>query len=926
MNKERQAIRIIPTLVEVGENQVLLNKVPYPAHIICAGNYYLAETKYFFVVGNLKNNYLFKILDKEYKVMPQTVFVAHYSGDSIFDVDQISIGDFLAKTLRTRPSNQTINLLAKAWGELKSRELNPLPGMNFKTNDNGQIVTNFKERQIAARFQLFRPSEMPYAVFVTAGYDLQLGVNRLMNMPPMRRKDLFIEALTIAQDKNDLSVVPSGIGTSLGDIFSKINLLPKEGTDYSNDDPEYRLVARVWKSQKLLGLGEGSMRVRSNLQNMLPKSSLVRTITVRTDKETFKAYIKVRAHAGVIGPVRSFKVKNHLGEKISLYETGQEINDAMDKWFSIKRIDLIYNAAERGYYIKFYIEYNYHAVRTGDQLLSYQNEFLKGVAVIDENIPANIDIECSWDNIKGYDYKLLEEKDDYVLIEINPLSLFITERGTSNARHLGRYDFNGHDAFEMMTYNELFPELTKEIAKDSDKRLSYFPDALNTFYRFKVTVNEEMSPVRFLIEAENFLKGNDNIFEDDYDGGYVIVEKRKFPLPSTELIMSMANEYDSGISHNIIVRRYFKILSAFIANGQVLEQPAGPRDYRPSLSVYKIITGNELYKLYKSPKLLAFSSIKRIINHMADVMHNIVAVDDNDPIVKFGPKYGIASVYPSVHPTQVKQKIVKIMKFSAFRKAFKEITGKSLPITSLDDTVLMNPHLVNQIFLKDNDGDALALRVPTNQKLMEKIYKKVTKGFWKSISTMRLVRDNKELWEDQEKKVSAGNVTITPTLASSIQDTGISGKLMIGMITRQARRFQYGLIQLLKRHPKNVVVINTAIIQIAKGMQDVIDGLKHERAVKEASQLYVFMRDFINSDWRNSKERKRAYARFFNSPITRELRPFLPELHAILQASMPAIRWLYGDTMDTEDELINMFVKFYKEFPNISLAYTKKIK
>ncbi len=938
---DRQAIRIIPTMVEIQENVVLLNKVPYRSKNVIVGDYFVAETKYFFVLGNIRNNRLFKVLDKEYKRLPKAVYVGTFDGDgNLLSVNKETIRDFIVKVLSTRPNNKTINLLAKAWGELKSRELNPLPGMKFDVNKDGHLVTGFKERQISARFQLFRPTEMPYIVATTAGYDLPLGVNQLMNMPPMQRKDRLIALMGAIQAQYKEIIVPSGIGTTLGDVFSKLNVLPEKQPDYTNNDPEFKLVAKVWKTQELLGLGKGAIKVRRDLQAMLPNSSLLRTVTIRVSKETFKRYIEVRDNICKIGPIQSFMIKDHRGEKVSLYETGQTVNDAMDKYFSIPRIDLIYNATERGYYVKFYVKYSYHELRTGDKLLSYEDPFLKAVAVIDDRLPEGIDIECTWDNIKGYGYKILrpaapaakaahvstaqEESQDYVLIEINPLSLYVVERGTSNAKRLNRYDFNGHDAFEMMVFNELFPELIKEIAKDSDPRLSYLPDAINVFYRFNVIKDVEIDVVRFIIEAENFLKGNNSLF-DDFEGGWVKIDNKKFPLPGTNLIMSLANEYDSGISHSIIVRRYLRMLIVFASHNKIIWKKESPNDFRPDINTYKIITGAELYKIYKSPKLLAFSSIKRIINHMDKVLTNVVAVADNDPIVKTGPKYGIASVYPSVHPVQVRQKIVKIVKFSEFKRLFKDSTGKDLLISKLDDAVLMNPDLVNQIFLKDNDGDALALRVPTNQDLIHKIWNKVQKKFNNDIETIKLINHNTELWDGVPMKKSAGKIIITPEIAHKAMDQGISGKLMIGMITRQARRMQYGLIQLLKNHPEEQIIIRTAIIQIAKAMQDVIDGLKHEKAVKEASQMYVFMRDFINANWQNEKQRKRAYARFFNSPITTELRPLLPQLKHIIDSTLTSVKWLFGDSMELDDELLTMYKQFNKIFPRISSAYLRSV-
>jgi|GEM_PF-5894331 len=924
---DRQAIRIIPTMVEIQENVVLLNKVPYRSENIIIGDYFVAETKYFFVLGNIRNNRLFKVLDKEYKRLPKAVYVGTFDGDgNLLNVNKENIRDFIIKALSTRPNNKTINLLAKAWGELKSRELNPLPGMRFSVNDDGCLVTGFDEQKMTARFQLFRPTEMPYIVATTAGYDLPLGVNQLMNMPPMQRKDRLMVLMGAIQAHHKEIIVPSGIGTTLGDVFSKLNIMPEEQPDYTNSDSEFKLIAKVWKSQKLLGLGKGAIKVRRDLQAMLPNSSLTRTITIRVSKDTFKRYIEVRDNICKMGPIQSFVVKDHRGEKVSLYETGQTPNDSMDKYFRISRIDLVYNATERGYYVKFYLKYSYHELRTGDKLLSYEQPFLKAVAVIDDRLPEGIDIECTWDNIKGAlsDNISIPSDQNYVLTEINPLSLYVVERGTSNAKRLNRYDFNGHDAFEMMVFNELFPELVKEIAQDSDKRLSFLPEVFNVFYRFNVVKDNEIDIIRFIIEAENFLKGNDSLF-NDFEGGWVEVGNKKFPLPGTDLIMSLANEYDSGISHSIIVRRYLRMLVVFASHNKVIYEKESPRDFRPDLKTYKIITGAELYNLYKSPKLLAFSSIKRIINHMEKVLTNVVAVGDNDPIVKTGPKYGIASVYPSVHPVQVRQKIVKIVKFSEFKRLFKDSTGKDLLISKLDDAVLMNPDLVNQIFLKDNDGDALALRIPTNQDLMHKIWNKVQKKFSSDIETMKLVNHNTEIWEDLEPKRSTGEITITPEIAIKAMDKGISGKLMIGMITRQARRMQYGLIQLLKLYPEQQIIIRTAIIQIAKAMQDVIDGLKHEKAVKEASQMYVFMRDFINCDWKDEKQRKKVYARFFNSPIITELRPMLPHLKHVIDTTLTSVKWLFGDAMDSDDELLSMYKQFNRIFPRISSAYLRSV-
>jgi len=921
---------IIPSRVSVRDGVLFLNDQPLPEAKIHAidKNISLAVTsQQAFVLG--RNADTFKMLDLRYKMRPDYIYV--------FDKELKYLGKdkpaaFVIKAMKENSDLQAMDALGKLWAEFRSSDLNPRDGLNIPLN-NDKIAVKFKERQITARLQLFRNDKLPFIGIVIGGYDLK-EVKRVNSENPKDRQALAMMALEKVLDIDaDLMVVPSSPGTALGNMINKFNTYNPAAHTTVEPEP-FTIKAKVWHSQKLLGLGMGSIKTRSDFQLYLSKSKLKRTVTVEVTESMCQRLI--RKENKLIGKLgKRIRIYDVEGNMVDIIQRAQTINKAIDPAYSIDKMEFVHNTGERKHFVKFTINFNYHSVRTGDKILSYGGELFKGVIVVDNNIDPTVQVECTWDCIKGSEYKMVAQQTvtkggkkylgDYSIIEIDANKVQIVERGTSNARRNFSVENKSTDAYELMILHERYPEIAKSIAAESSDKYKTFAEAVNVFINRKITVNREISSGEYSRAVVSFMNNRPSLFDEDFKGGYVKVKDHVFPLPSTKLIEAMANVYDTHIVHHLVVKKYLANLKRYVARNFVnTGYRIDPKTSTAGLAYYTNWANKQLHLFYARPSVQLPSVLKRALNHMSLVMPTTVAVRDNDHILQNGRStYCLASIYPSVHPEQVEYKIVRVIGLTMFKRMYFNKTGKKLMLTSLDDAVLLSPTLVNNIFIKDNDGDALSLRRLPNRGDAKKRWRESTKSFNEKLNVLNPIFKglDDELWQKQKPKARQPQVELTNEIIVNQMSSGTYGKMMIGMITRQVRMTTLTLMRYAKEYPQHACCANKCIYIIGKAQQNVIDGLKHDTAAVEAENIYEFLRLFNNGNKMSDVEEA-----LYMTPLPESIVPLLPELRKTHQSLRLAVSWLFGDPLRGKKSPSVRMVQalFMLKFPALAGIYHDK--
>ena len=925
--------RIIPKTVEVKSGKVYFGDELIPRckiHDIGDGMHIIVTDNSYIVSG--RSAEVFEVLDFKYKVLPRRLFVFEVKNDKIVFVDRMSPIEYVRRAVKANPGLSTFRKLGTFWGEFKGVDFNPRNGMPIHTDDEGRITVRFKEKQVAARLQLYRASNMPYIGIVIGGYNLDDVWKRTQDVNPLDTKDDAIAALKLVMANSKFHIVPSSPDSALGSLVHKFNVMGTKNPYYPPNE-ESTLYMKVWNSQAKLGLGDGAIRCRAEIQDYLEDNTILRTQTINVSEEVFHKILDKRDKAvgkRAVHDDREMVLTNVAGEKVNIFTCVGDWHPGIDHAV-IKHIDGVYNQREDAYYMKFYVDVVYKRARTGDKILSFGKEFVKGTLVIDENIDSSVDMEGTWENVKGSEYDVIKETKEYTVIEINPSTVQITERGMSNAKFV--MSGASTDAFELMSINYYFPALANQLSQCGDPRLKWFSEAVNCFINRRPKTTKYDSTTLIQGEIAKFIKHQPSIFTETDKYYAVKVKDVIFPMPHRDLIMAMANEYETGVNHHYVVIEYMRMVRQFILSGTVNHGKAlkiVQNKYRVmGLAYFTATAERQLYKFFARPKLDMKSSIKRVLNHMEHALHTIAAVRDNDSIL--GGKdavYCMASIYPSVHPLQVKHKIIKVLPLRRFRKMFYEYTGRNLYIDSLGDSVLMSPDLVNDIYLKDNDGDGMSLRVLPDQKSAQILFMMVTGDFNKSLHQMRHFFDKTGLWEKQKPKEKLPEVVLSDDLILNAMDTGISTKLMIGIITRAARRVIYAMMKTLSEttNTKDRTELLAAIMYISKGEQDVIDGLKHETEMINAIAIHDFLRSFIRFDF--EEHREDILMAFGTAGFRKGLWNLLPRVKHNLTVNMSALNWLFGDPLKTHKEpgvAIKLAqLRFLDTFQNLHLLYYDK--
>ena len=954
MLKKVPAYRTIPRTVTVEGNVTKFDGVPvskakvYAIHGV--EGTHIIETPESYILSGVKDA-LYVMLDKTYKRIPLKIYVFN---ENLEYLDAVSPLQFIERAVRANNGLATFKMLGTMWGEFKSDDINARSGLSLRYNDKGKLVVNFKERQLVARLQLFRQSDLPYIGIVVGGFDLNKVYKFVSGKNPLELKNDVMTCLEYLSDKITLRLVPAAPGNAIGNFIHKFHVVSHQTAwyapkAYDKNGEECVLWMKVYNSQKDLGLGQGAIRCRPEIQDYLIHStSLIRTRTIAVSREKFftiltlKNKVRGRRYGTLKDGTpeektrdRSLILENSKGERVNIMDCVGTWNSAID-YAEIVNVEGVHNAKQREYYLKFTVEVVYDKLRTGDKILSYGPEFIKGTVVTyEDGIDPLADIEGTWDNIKGAPVKYILKADTYSIIEINPNTIQVVERGPSNARWDSKYGSN--DAYELMIISHRFPELAPVIAKLGDPKLKTVAEAMRTFLQFKgrgTKVSQQAAKENILA----FERGDMTAFNTDEER-YVEIKAYinnqwkwiQFPLPTKRLIEAMANEYDTGMTHHIVVVNYLRMIRQYIDRGRV-NLGTGIQDGTTGLKYFLQHAEKQLYKFYSRPRLNIDSSVKRVLNHMERTLLLTVAVDDRDPILQGQEvRYKQYSIYPNTNPDQVVVSIVRAMSLTRFKREFYMTTGRILDIESLGDSVLASPDFVNLLMLKDADGDTVVIRDIEDQKAAKRLYIQAYNQATKIMAKMKyFFPERDELWQVQEPKEMLPDLVVDDKMAIKAMSAAIGTKFMIGMITRQVRKTTFAILQIQagldkRKDYKKWRELEVFLMQISKAQQNVIDGLKHERQMAEAVAVYDFLRFFNRVNFNDNKDKLRKL--FNEAPFRDKVWEYLPEVKSAIDKHAEAIAWLFGDDMIVHENdkpgqtIRRMHANFLKTFGNLGDIY-----
>ena len=955
MLKKVNNYRIIPRTVVVSDNVVKFDGVPVSTKAVYnIDGTHIIETEWSYIVSGLKPE-LYVMLDKTYKILPKKIYVFN---EKLEYLDAVSPLQFIGRAIKANSGLKTFQMLGTMWGEFKSKEINSKNGMSLKYDKDNHLVVNFSERQLVARLQLFRQSNLPYIGIVIGGFDLSKVYKFSDGLSPMELRDKVISCLTTLSQRTTLHIVPSSPDNAIKNFIHKFTITGNNTPWYApkacdKDGEECVLWMKVYHSQKELGLGQGAIRCRAEMQNYLPHSnSILRTRTIAVNQRLFFSMLARRQE--IIGRKfgtlkdgtkeevarsRNAYIMSSNNTKVNIMDCVGNWNNAID-YAEIVHVEGVHNSKQKEYYLKFTVRVVYDKMFTGDKILSYGPEFIKGtVEVNDSVVDPLVDIEGTWDNIKGAPVTIISKNDKYSIIQINPNTVQVVERGPSNAK----WDrgFGSNDAYEMMVASNKFPHMAPTIAKLGDPKLKSISAAIKTFLSFKgrgTKVSQEA--VRANITA--FLRGDKTPFNTN-EARYTEVKAfignqwkmMQFPLPTKDLLNALANEYDTGRTEHIVVINYLRMIRQYINNGSV-NLGRSLENGTTGLVYFIEHAERHLYKAFSRPRLSINSSVKRVLNHMEKILPLTIAVDDKDPMLKGHDSiFVLFSIYPKTNPDQVVVSIVRLMSLRAFKHEFYITTGRMLNVESLGDSILANPDFINLIMQKDCDGDISVIRELPDQKEAKRLYIEAYNRLPRLIAKMNyFFPDRKELWEYEADKAPNPELAVTSEVAVKTMSTAIGIKFMIGMITRQVRKATFAVMKLqaklnTEKDYNKWRELEVFLMQISKAQQNVIDGLKHDRQMKDAVAVYDFLRFFNRVNFNDNKDKLR---KLFNAaPFRSQVWEYLPEVKAELDVHQDAIAWLFGDDMivhehDKPGQVIRrMHANFLKTFSNLGDIYYDEV-